>query len=84
VPRGGGIGLEAMLADSTCEQQDFHLGTPEYARCRAQIGYRQQMVNAEMQARLQRQIDQAAARQQTCSYNGTTIGNTTSGTVNCW
>jgi hypothetical protein len=36
--RGGGIGLEAMLADSTCEQQGFHLGTPEYASCRAEGG----------------------------------------------
>jgi hypothetical protein len=23
--RGGGIGLEAMVADSTCEQRGFHL-----------------------------------------------------------
>jgi hypothetical protein len=85
--RGGGIGLEAMLADSTCEQQGFHLGTPEYANCRAQIAYQRGIVNAEMQARLQRQQDQLMEqmnRRQSCSYNGTTIGNNTSGTVNCW
>jgi len=85
--KGGGFGLESMLADYNCEQAGFHLGTPEYANCRAQIGYRQSMVNAEMQARLQRQQDQLMEqmnRRQSCSYNGTTIGNNTSGTVNCW
>jgi len=25
--RGGGIGLEAIVADGLCEQQGFHLGT---------------------------------------------------------
>src|SRR5258707_9466795 len=70
--RGGGIGLEAMLADSTCEQRGFHLGTPEYANCRAQIGHHQGMVNAGMQAQLQRENAELMARnrQQTCFYNG--------------
>src|SRR5260370_30725548 len=27
--RGGGIGLEAMLADHNCEQAGYQLGTPE-------------------------------------------------------
>jgi hypothetical protein len=84
--RGGGIGLEAMLADSTCEQRGFRLGTSEYANCRAQIGYRQSMVNAEMQARLERQQAELTAqmnRRQNCSYNGTTIGGNTSGSMTC-
>src|SRR5262249_44045105 len=55
--RGGGIGLEAMVADGLCEQRGFRLGTSEYANCRAQIAHRHGMVNAEMQARLQRQQD---------------------------
>jgi len=84
--RGGGIGLEAMLADSTCEQQGFHLGTPEYASCRGQIAYLRGMVNAEMQAYHQQQ--QAAYwaaqnRRQTCTYGGTTIGGITGGTMTC-
>jgi len=85
--RGGGIGLVAMMADGQCEQQGFHLGTPEYANCRAQIAYQRGMVNAEMQARLQRQQDQLMEqmnRRQMCSYNGQTIGGSTSGTMMCW
>jgi hypothetical protein len=84
--RGGGIGLEAMLADRNCEQAGYQLGTPEYADCRAQIAYQRGMVNAEMQARLQRQQDyymQQLNRQQTCSYNGSTIGGITNGTMSC-
>jgi hypothetical protein len=84
--RGGGIGLEAIVADGLCEQQGFHLGTPEYANCRAGIAYQRGMVNAEMQARLQRQQDyymQQLNRQQTCSYNGSTIGGITNGTMSC-
>jgi hypothetical protein len=85
--RGGGIGLEAMVADSTCEQQGFHLGTPEYANCRAQIAYQRGMVNAQMQAYYQRQQDyymRELNRGQTCYYNGSAIGGMTSGTVQCW
>jgi hypothetical protein len=84
--RGGGIGLEAIVADGQCEQQGFHLGTPEYANCRAQIAYQRGMVNAAMQAQLQRESAELTAqmnRQQTCSYNGTTIGGITSGTATC-
>jgi len=32
--RGGGMGLEAMLADHNCEQAGYQLGTPQYAACR--------------------------------------------------
>jgi len=84
--RGGGIGLEALVADGQCEQQGFHLGTPKYSKCRAQMAYQRGMVNAEMQARLQRQQEQLQAqmnRQQTCSYGGTAIGGITSGTMTC-
>ena len=56
--RGGGIGLEAMVADNLCEQRGFRQGTPEYANCRAQIAYQRGMVNAGMQAYYQRQQEQ--------------------------
>src|SRR5258708_1857314 len=73
--RGGGIGLQAMLADYNCEQAGYQLGTPEYAACRSQIAYHQGMVNAAMQAQLARQAEIARQNQpQTCSYNGTTNG----------
>src|SRR5260370_647036 len=84
--RGGGIGLEAIVADGQWEQQGFGLGTPEYASCRAQIGYHQAMVKAEMRARLERQQAELTAqmnRRQMCSYNGQTIGGSTSGTMTC-
>jgi hypothetical protein len=64
----------------------FHLGTPKYANCRSQIAYQRGIVNAEMQARLQRQQDQLMEqmnRRQMCSYNGQTIGGSTSGTMTC-
>jgi hypothetical protein len=84
--RGGGIGLEAMVADSTCEQQGFHLGTPEYANCRAQIAYQRGIVNAEMQARLVRQQDyyMQQNRQQNCTYYGSNNGGITGGTMHCY
>ena len=85
--RGGGIGLEAIVADGLCEQQGFHLGTPEYANCRAQIAYQRGMVNAEMQARLQRQQDyymQQMNRQQNCTYYGSNNGGVTGGTIHCY
>jgi hypothetical protein len=82
--RGGGIGLQAIVADAQCEQQGLHLGTPEYAACRSQIAYHQGMVNAAMQAQLARQAEIARQNQpQTCSYNGQTIGGITSGTATC-
>jgi hypothetical protein len=75
-----------MLADSMCEQQGFHLGTPEYANCRAQIAYQRGMVNAGMQAQPNRQQEQLLEqmnRRQTCTYGGTTIGGITGGTMTC-
>ncbi len=87
--RGGGIGLEAMLADHNCEQQGFHLGTKEYAACR--MGYSRQFAinDAALAAYNQRQIElnmqqmQQMPRLQTCRYNSTTFGNMTTGTANC-
>src|SRR5215831_17184544 len=35
--RGGGIGLEAMLADHNCEQAGYQLGSPQYAACRTAL-----------------------------------------------
>src|SRR5258708_39742432 len=81
--RGGGIGLEAMLADHNCEQAGYQLGTPQYASCRGQIAYQQGMVNAAMQAQLRRESAELTAqmnRQQTCVYNGSNIGGITGGT----
>jgi hypothetical protein len=52
----------------------------------AQIAYQRGMVNAEMQAYYRRQSEQAMERmnrQQTCFYNGNTIGGSTSGTMWC-
>ncbi len=61
------------------------LGTPEYANCRAQIAYQRGMVNAGMQAQLQRENAELMARnrQQTCFYNGSTFGRNTSGSIWC-
>jgi hypothetical protein len=84
--RGGGIGLEAMLADSTCEQQGFRLGTPEYARCRQAAFERSRINAAAAMAGFDRQQAELAARmnrQQMCSYNGQTINGNTSGTMTC-
>ncbi len=84
--RGGGIGLEAMLADSTCEQQGFHLGTPQYAACRMALHQQSAMNAAAIQAHYQRQQDyymQQLNRQQTCTYYGSNIGGITGGTMSC-
>jgi hypothetical protein len=84
--RGGGIGLEAMVADNLCEQRGFHLGTPEYANCRNEIAYQRGIVNAQMQAYYQRQYERTMEemnRSQTCVYNGSTIGGITGGTMTC-
>jgi hypothetical protein len=35
--RGGGIALEAMMADHTCEQAGYQLGTPPGADCRMEL-----------------------------------------------
>jgi hypothetical protein len=84
--RGGGIGLEAMVADNLCEQRGFHLGTPEYANCRNEIAYQRGLVNAQMQMYYQRQYERTMEemnRSQTCVYNGSTIGGVTGGTMTC-
>lgn len=84
--RGGGIGLEAMVADGLCEQQGFQVGTPEYANCRAQIAYQRGMVNAQMQAYYQRQQDyymQQLNGGQTCIHNGSNISGIAGGTMTC-
>jgi hypothetical protein len=84
--RGGGIGLEAMLADGQCEQQGFHLGTPEYASCR-QAAFERSRVNAAAAMagfdRQQAELRAQTNRQQNCSYNGQTINGNTSGTMTC-
>jgi hypothetical protein len=84
--RGGGIGLEAMIADQQCEQAGYEVGTPEYANCRRAL-YQQSAINAAaMQAYYQRQQDwywQQQSRQQTCIYNGSNIGGITGGTMSC-
>jgi hypothetical protein len=84
--RGGGIGLEAMLADHNCEQAGYQLGTPEYANCRMALHQQSAINAAAMQAYYQRQQDyymQQLNRGQTCSYNGSTIGGMTNGTMTC-
>jgi hypothetical protein len=84
--RGGGIGLEAMLADHNCEAAGYHLGTQEYAACRAMASQHSAINNAALQAYYMRQqelLTQQMNRRQTCMYNSSTSGGTTSGTVNC-
>jgi hypothetical protein len=84
--RGGGIGLEAMIADQQCEQAGYEVGTPEYAQCRMTL-YQQSGLNAAaMQAYYQRQQDwywQQQNRHQTCTYYGSNIGGITGGTMSC-
>lgn len=84
--RGGGIGLEAMLQDSQCQQLGFQLGTPEYANCRMNLQQQAAANNAAMQAYYQHQQELAMERlnrQQTCAYTGSTNGGITSGTMTC-
>jgi hypothetical protein len=84
--RGGGIGLEAMLADHNCEQAGYQLGTPQYAACRMELSRQSAMNAAAMQGFYQRQSELAAQqmnRQQTCVYNGSNIGGITGGTMSC-
>ena len=84
--RGGGISLEAMVADHNCEQAGYQVGTQEYANCQM-AAQRQSAINiAVMQAYYQRQQDyymQQLNRQQTCIYNGSNIGGITGGTMTC-
>jgi hypothetical protein len=82
--RGGGIGLEAMLADHNCEQAGYQLGTPEYANCRMAAQRQSAMNAAAMQAFYARQAEIARQNQpQICSYNGSNIGGITGGTMTC-
>jgi hypothetical protein len=84
--RGGGIGLEAMVADHNCEEAGYQLGTPEYAACRMELTHRADANAAAMQAFYARQADLAAQqinRQQTCTYHGSNIGGITGGTMTC-
>jgi len=82
--RGGGIGLEAMLADHNCEQAGYQLGTPQYTACRMELARRSAINNAAMQDFYFRQAELARQNQpQMCSYNGSTIGGITSATATC-
>jgi len=82
--RGGGIGLEAMLADHNCDQAGYQLGTPQYAACRTELARRSAMNAAAMQAFYARQAELARQNQsQMCSYNGSNIGGITGGTMSC-
>jgi hypothetical protein len=82
--RGGGIGLEAMLADHNCEAAGYQLGTPQYVACRMELARRSAANNAAMQAFYERQIEVMRQSQpQTCIYNGSNIGGITSGTMTC-
>jgi hypothetical protein len=82
--RGGGIGLEAMLADHNCEQAGYQLGTPEYANCRMAAQQQSAMNAAAMQAFYARQAEIARQNQpQMCSYNGSNIGGITGSTMTC-
>ena len=82
--RGGGIGLEAMLADHNCEQAGYQLGTPQYAACRMEFARRADANAAGMQAFYAHQAEIARQNQpQMCSYNGANIGGITNGSVWC-
>jgi hypothetical protein len=75
---GGGIGLEAMIADQQCEQVSYEIGTPEYAQCRMALQQQSAINAAAMQAFYQRQAELARQNQaQTCLYNGSNIGGIT-------
>jgi hypothetical protein len=82
--RGGGIGLEAMVADHNCEQVGYQLGTPEYASCRMAAQQQSAMNAAAMQAFYARQAEVARQNQpQNCVYFGSTIGGIAGGTMTC-
>jgi hypothetical protein len=81
---GGGIGLEAMVADHNCEQAGYQLGTPQYAACRMELARRADANAAAMQAFYARQVEIARQNQpQTCIYNGSNIGGITGGAMSC-
>jgi hypothetical protein len=84
--RGGGIGLEAMLADHNCEQAGYPVGTPQYAACRMELARRADANAAAMQAFYARQAELAAQqmnRPQNCTYYGSNIGGIAGGTMSC-
>jgi hypothetical protein len=82
--RGGGIGLEATLADHNCEQAGYQLGTPEYANCRMAAQRQSAMNAAAMQSFYLRQAEIARQNQpQNCVYSGSNIGGITGGTMSC-
>jgi hypothetical protein len=84
--RGGGIGLEAMLADHNCEQAGYQVGTPQYAACRMELARRADANAAAMQSFYQRQNELAAQqmnRQQNCTYYASNTGGITGGTMSC-
>jgi hypothetical protein len=82
--RGGGIGLEAMLADHNCEQAGYQLGTPQYANCRMELSRRSAINAAAMQAFYARQAEIARQSQpQTCTYYGSNIGGIVGGQMSC-
>jgi hypothetical protein len=81
---GGGIGLEAMIADQQCEQAGYEIGTPEYAQCRMALHQQSAINNAAMQAFYARQAELARQNQpQNCTYYGSNIGGITGGTMSC-
>jgi hypothetical protein len=82
--RGGGIGLEAMMADHNCEQAGYQIGTPQYAACRMELARQSAINNAVMLGSYARQAEIARQNQpQTCTYYGSDIGGITGGTMSC-
>jgi hypothetical protein len=82
--RGGGIGLEATLADHNCEQAGYQLGTPQYAACRMELARRADANAAAMQAFYFRQAELARQNQpHTCFYNSSSNGGITNGSIWC-
>ena len=84
---GGGIGLEAVLHDKTCQESGLTPGTKEYMNCRLRLHEQVARSNAAMQAYYLRQQEIAREqlqRTQTCNYNGSNIGGITSGTMTCY
>ena len=82
--RGGGIGLEAMMADHNCEAAGYQLGTPQYTACRMELARQSAINNAVMLGSYAGQAEIARQNQpQTCIYNGSNIGGITGGTMTC-
>jgi hypothetical protein len=82
--RGGGIGLEAMLADHNCEQAGYQLGTPQYGACRMELAHQSAMRGAAAMASQDTMIrDYLNHQPQTCVYNGSNNGGIVGGTMMC-